>query len=521
MHHPLSIALLSTPLLQLHGVSGQALDPARRCLSLLGTAHLENTTILQVDYIPEAMNVSTPGSCQSTAALTSAPLCRVQLVINTTSTSAVHAEAWLPDTWYGRFLGVGNGGLNGCIDYTALDYGASLHFATIGSDNGHDGSSGLPFLDHPEVINDFAFRAIHVEALIGKQLVSEYYGTSATKSYYLGCSTGGRQGTQEALKFPDDYDGIVAGSPATDWNNLMGWTGIIGHATGAVSANTTNTASPKFLSQADWNVVSAAILSACDTFDGLVDGIISEPDDCFFDEDALLCAANQTMGCLTRTQVESIKQVYSPILGFHGEVLYPRYSPGAEADPTHAAIIGGRYFSVVTDWEQYAILNVTEHDFSEFSLHDVALFNEINAGGIATFSGDLAAFRDRGGKFLTYHGRRDPLISSTNSKRVYDLISNTLNMPSLDSFYRLFLIPGMGHCGGGLGPTSFGQSSIASNLVNDTEHNILLALVDWVEGGAGRAPGTIIGAAVDGSMRVHCRYPMRSVWDGEEFICVV
>ncbi|KAF7366036.1 Carboxylic ester hydrolase [Mycena venus] len=446
------------------------------------------------------------------------PLCRVQLVINTTSTSAVHAEAWLPDTWFGRFLALGNGGLGGCVDYTGLNYGTSLHFASIGSDNGHDGNSGIVFLNHPEVINDFAFRAIHVEAVIGKQLVAAYYGQPIAKSYYLGCSTGGRQGTQAALRFPGDFDGIVAGSPATDWNNLQGWSGMLSHFTGATSPSTINTASPKFLTPADWDLVSAEILRQCDDLDGVMDGIITEPDDCDFHEDVLLCTSNQTTGCLTATQVETLKNVYSPLVGFHGELLYPRYSPGAEADPTQAAILGGTFFSFAADWERFVILNVTEHDFTNFSLHDVTLFDKIDAGGIDTFSGDLDAFRNRGGKFLTYHGRRDPLISSTNSKRVYNLISDTLKMHSLDDFYRLFLIPGMGHCGGGIGPTAFGQSSVASNLVNDTAHNVLLALVDWVEGGV--APATIIGTAADGSMRTHCRYPMRSVFNGTEFVCV-
>jgi len=136
--------------------------------------------------------------------------------------------------------------------------------------------------------------------------------------------------------------------------------------------------------------------------------------------------------------------------------------------------------------------------------------DDVNPGGIATFDGDLSAFRDRGGKFLTYHGRIDPLIASGNSKRVYDLISRTHGLPSLDEFYRLFLVPGMGHCFGGPGASRFGQFRY-SNAVNSSSHNILLALVDWVEGGL--APDTIIGTADDGATRVHCRYPHRSVWD--------
>ncbi|KAJ7662861.1 tannase and feruloyl esterase-domain-containing protein, partial [Mycena rosella] len=482
------------------------------CLSLQQTLHLENTTILNVtylQYVAAPKNMTTPGICQSTAPFTSAPLCHVQFVINTTSTSAVHAEAWLPDTWFGRFMATGNGASTDVrIDYISLDYGASLHFATFGTDNGHDGPSGLPFL---EVINDFAFRAVHVEAVIGKQIVQVYYETPAAKSYYLGCSTGGRQGTQAALKFPGDFDGILAGAPATDFNHLTGWSGLLTHFVGATDPSMTAVdTSPKFIPPPLWTVVSTEILRQCDALDGLVDGIITEPDDCDFRPDTLACRGNQTDNCLTPPQVEALKNIYSPILGLQGQLIYPRYSPGAEADPIATALIfGGAFFPFTADWERYVILNVTEHNFTNFGLPDIVLlFDKINAGGIVTFNGDLSAFRDRGGKFITYHG--DRIISSTNSKRVYDLISQTLTMPSFDDFYRLFLIQGMSHCFGGIGAPAFGQGiSPGLNIVNTSSHNILLALVDWVEGGV--APATIIGSGANNTERTHCRYPMKSV----------
>ncbi|KAF7365638.1 Carboxylic ester hydrolase [Mycena venus] len=470
-----------------------ATDPQTKCLALKNTLRLENTTILDVAYINAPAIVSTAGSCQSSASVTAAPLCRVYFVTNTTSTSALHAEAWLPDTWYGRFLGLGNGGLNGCLDYVGLDYGSSLHFAVVGSDNGHDGSSGLPLLNHPEVINDYAFRAIHVEAVIGKQIVDAYYGTPSAKSYFLGCSTGGRQGLQAALKFPADFDGIVTGAPAVDWNHLMGWLGMLAHYMGATNLDSTATVntSPKFIPPELWGVISAEILRQCDFLDGVRDGIITEPDDCDF-----------------RSGGASVYR--KPDNGL--------FDTGAtSSDPFASAVIGGNFSSLTADWERYAVLNVTEYDFTNFSVQDVALFDQVNPGGVATFSGDLSAFRDRRGKFLTYHGRRDPLISSTNSKRVYDLISQTLSQP-LDDFYRLFLIPGMGHCFGGLGPTLLGQGIVpGTNAVNDSAHNVLLALVDWVEGGL--APATIIGSDGNGTERTHCRYPMRSVFNGTLFVC--
>ncbi|KAG6830735.1 hypothetical protein H0H92_015015 [Tricholoma furcatifolium] len=440
-------------------ITGLLLQKALQLVHL----RVENTTVSSAIHVVGPINVSTPGSCQSEA-LVSSSLCRVQFFINTTSTSVVHAEAWLPDTWFGRFLGLGNGG----IDYTNLDYGSSLHFAAIGSDNGHDGSDGSFFLDHPEVINDFAFRAVHVEAVIGKQIVEAYYGRPQDKSYYLGCSTGGRQGTQAALKFPDDFDGIVAGSPATNWNNLQGWSAILGRYVGAPDP----TGNPSFIPATLWDTIAAEVLKQCDGLDGVLDGIITEPDACEFRPEAILCTSiSNATNCLTSPQVDALHKIYQPLFGLDGQLLYSRYDPGAEGDGDAGALL-----SVAT----FRLSNLAEESFSP-------IMDE------------------------------DQLIASGNSKQMYNLISETLSMPSLDPFYRLFLIPGMDHCAGGPGATLFGQGGIASNAVNDSSHNVLLAMVDWVENG--NAPEVIIGTDETGQSRMHCMYPQRSVWNGTVFVC--
>ncbi|KAJ7848054.1 tannase and feruloyl esterase [Mycena olivaceomarginata] len=387
---------------------------------------------------------------------------------------------WLPDTWYGRFLVTGNGGLGGCVDHDALDYTTSLHFASVGTDNGHDGGSGgdpgdaHQFLNNPEVINDFAFRAVHVGAEIGKQIVE-------------------KQGTQAALKFPDDFDGIVGGAPATDFNHAIGASGMISRYLGAPTSPPE--ASPKWITPDLWTLVSAEILQQCDALDGVIDGIITDPDACEFRPEALQCTSGKTANCLTPTQVDTLRNLYSLLYGLQGQLLYPRFPPGAEADPR------------------------AKHDFADFGLADIELMDQINPGGVATFSGDLSTFRNRGGKFLTYHGSRDPLLPATNSKRMYDLIAHTMSLPLLGDFYRLFLIPGMSHCGNGPGANAFGQGimGFGANVMNASSHNILLALVDWVEGGV--AHETIIGTGMDGSVRTHCRYSQRSVWNGNMWVC--
>jgi feruloyl esterase len=236
-----------------------------------------------------------------------------------------------------------------------LDYGSTLHFATVGSDNGHDGDSGVAFLDHPEVINDFAFRAIHVEAVLGKQIVEAYYKRTHDKSYYLGCSTGGRQGIQSALLFPEDFDGVIAGAPGTDFNHLIGWTGMVGRNIGAPDANT----SASFIPASLWPIISQEILKQCDGLDGVEDGIITEPDECIFRPEALLCNATtmDESSCITAAQVDALTRVYEPLFGTKGELIFPRYDPGAEGGSNFEALLSGAFFPFTKVSHRHDLLN--------------------------------------------------------------------------------------------------------------------------------------------------------------------
>ncbi|TDL20299.1 tannase and feruloyl esterase [Rickenella mellea] len=503
-------------LFRLGGQFSAADGAADRCNALNGNLELPDTTILNTSYIAGQTTVPTPGSCQPSANVP-VSLCRVEFVITTSDSSSVHAEAWLPDEWSGRFLALGNGGLGGCIDYDNLDYGASLHFATVASDNGHDGNDGKVFWNQPEVLKDFAFRAVHVESVIGKQITEAYYGRKHDKSYFLGCSTGGRQATRAALSFPEDFDGIVAGAPATDFNHLIGW--VLTQQTFFGPPPSPDRRNPNFIPPDLWDTVAEEILAQCDELDGVKDRIITEPDACEFRPESLICTGAMTANstCLSLAQVEVLRKIYRPLYGLDGQLIYPRYDPGTEGDGNSQAVFSGTLFPISADWYKYTIFNDSEHDFSNFGLKDIALADSINPAGISTFDGDLSAFRDRGGKFISYHGRRDQLIPSGNSKRVYDLISSTLQMPTLDPFYRLFLVPGMTHCGLGPGAWKFGQVGGATSNENASTHNVLLAVVDWVESGV--APDVMVGTSDDGKERAHCRYPQRSVWDGEKFNC--
>ncbi|KAJ7857345.1 tannase and feruloyl esterase-domain-containing protein [Mycena olivaceomarginata] len=398
-----AVSKLVTPSLPL--LFSAARSTGTRCLSLKSSLNLENTTIIDVSYVLAGSQVATLGTCDTTANV-SVPLCRVQFFTNTTDTSVVHAEAWIPDEYYGRFLGLGNPGLDGCIDYGGLDYGSFLHFDTVGSDNRHDTLSGAAFLGHSEIINEFAFRAVHVEAVIGEQIADAYYGRPHRKSYYMGCSTGGRQGTQAALKFPADFDGVLA--RATDFNHLVDWTNMLAQDIGAPDPGS----SPTFIPQTLWDAIAAEIMNQCDDIDGVVDGIIAEPDACEFRPEVLLCGSG--------APVKTLRKIYSPLYGRANKLLYRCCTP-------------------VTTLPQY-------------------LCRATSSVGCS------------------------PSVPKYTAVKLRDRVS-----------------------------TDAPQFQRASNAVNTSSHNILLALVDWVEGGV--ALDTIIGTADNEATRAHCRYPERSVWN--------
>jgi feruloyl esterase len=178
-------------------------------------------------------------------------------------------EAWLPSDWTGRFLSTGNGGIYGCIQYEDIAYGTSFDFATVGANNGHNRTSGKAFYHASNVVEDFAWRSMRTEVVVGKEVTTLFYGKNFTKSYNLGCSTGGRQGMKSAQMFPADFDGIVAGAPAFDFNDLSSWSGWLGVTTGF------DNTSSSFVDEALWSVVHDEILTQCDGIDGAIDGYVS------------------------------------------------------------------------------------------------------------------------------------------------------------------------------------------------------------------------------------------------------
>ncbi|KIW15782.1 hypothetical protein PV08_05832 [Exophiala spinifera] len=499
----------------------QAATFEQQCAQFSSQLQLDNATVWFSEFVAAGTNLTLSQNnvtCARPSQVVEVDLCRVALYVATSNRSGISMEAWLPKNWTGRFLSTGNGGISGCIQYEDLAYTTSLGFSTVGANNGHNGTGGHAFLDNPDVVTDFGWRSIHTNVVVGKQISQAFYGKPHTKSYYLGCSTGGRQGMKSAQAFPDDFDGIVAGSPAIRFNGLDSWSGNF--------YPTIRDAGPEgFPPNTTWAAIDAAILAQCGT--GAVgdapDGFLENPDLCHFRPEALVCptlSANVS-SCISGAQADTIRAIFSPLYGVNGSLVYPQMQVGPGILEAIYAIYGKAQFPYTADWFRYAVYNDPNYDIDHLTPKDWAYAERLNAGETNTFDGDLSPFQSKGGKLLTYHGQADPIISSANSPTYYDLVSRTMDLPStaLDDFYRFFRVSGMGHCSGGPGATFIGNVGAAVASL-DPDQNVLMAMVRWVE--QGTAPDTILGTkfvndtaslGVD-FQRAHCRYPFRNVYVG-------
>lgn len=369
-----------------------------------------------------------------------------------------------------------------------------------------------------EAIIDWAWRARHASVNVGKQVVDSFYGKNATYSYYVGCSTGGQQGLHSAQHFPDDFDGIIAGSSAADFNHLEDWSGRFIQLTGVEGDDT-------FLTEDDWITVQAAIFNQCDeALDGVNDGILEDPTICQFDASVLTCNDTQTSGCLTATQTTTVEKVFTELYNADGELLYPALLYGSQVDAFRLGQLSGSVQGIVQDWFRGGVYNNSNFDPTTLGQADYAEADRLDDlhGNPSSFAGDLSAFRAAGKKMLMYHGMADPLVSGANSQRYYLKVAQEMGLGNteIDDFMRLFRISGMAHCGvggiSGAGAWMFGQSGQAA-IGTD---NVIWNMVDWVE--KDQAPETIVGTKfwydteADGIQfqRPHCRFPYRTTYNG-------
>ncbi|CAG9939827.1 unnamed protein product [Clonostachys rosea f. rosea IK726] len=455
----------------------------------------------------------------------SADICRLVANVRTSNSSSIRIEAWLPDKWNSRFLATGTGGTGGCVDYSRLQSGAQLGFAAFGTNAGHDGSSGHEFfLNQPEVINDFGHRAIHVEAEVGKQVTALFYGRDASKSYYDGCSTGGRQALQEAAMYEDDFDGILAGAPGVDWLKIVASKAILARRIGWPDLNSSAYVRPE-----QWQAIAAKQIELFDGLDGEKDGIIDAPQNIPFDP-ALLACGTGALGqdlCLHPDQVQSVEKAYQPLTNGAGEIIYPPFIIGASTGVFSNNQKDGKpilNYSLVRDFWRGAVYNNSDWTENNFTLSDLDYALSINPGGVNSNSRDLSRFHQRGGKVLAYHGLVDTTVTPLLSMEFYKGVQAAvgLSLEEMQSFYRLFLVPGMDHCSTGPGAWNIGQVYPLDDKRLNAANHALLALVDWVE--EGKAPGFLNGAKYQNDSvsqpilaeRKHCPYPSQGRWDGRE-----
>jgi hypothetical protein len=418
--------------------------------------------------------------------------CRVAGTLRPSADSDIGFEVWLPASgWNGKFQGVGNGGYAGAIAFPSLIDAVRHNYATASTDTGHQdsGTSARWALHHPEKIVDFGHRSIHETAVTAKAIIHEYYGEGPKKSYFNSCSNGGRQALMEAQRYPADYDGIIAGAPANYWTHLL---------SSAASGVKAMLAEPdSYIPPVKLPAIEAAALAQCDALDGVKDGVIENPLACHFDPSVLLCKGTETDSCLTVHQLASLRTIYGGLTTSQGKRLMPGLSPGGEAEPgawaswvTGPAPEKSQMFLYGTQFFKNMVYSDADWQFKSFNADkDVKAADERLAAALNSTDPDLTAFERRGGKLLMYHGWADAAIPAVNAVNYFDSVSKKMGAAKTGSFVRLYMVPGMGHCAGGSGPSAFGQLATPDG---DRFHNLDAALEAWVEQGS--APAEIIAA---------------------------
>ena len=486
----------------------------------LQSVQLRDTTITSATDNTSGV-FTPPGSAPITGL---PPFCRVTATLTPSSDSSIAIEVWLPESgWNGRFLGTGGGGFQGVITYTELAAGIGAGFATTNSDLGtgssgcnplfcgSDGNMGNPLaiafgdpaaastglFGHPERIKDFGYRAIHLMTVRGKEIGSAFYKQNAHRSYFAGCSTGGQNALMEAQRFPDDYDGILAGAAAFNRTHL--------HMAGLSTWQNTHATPGRFLQPGQLTLVNQTVLKQCVGQDGgaSTDQFLTDPRDCHFDPKVLLCTGGKVPpACLTAEQVTTMQNYYAGTIDpVTRQVINPGSERGNETDDVTALGIAfaerlpeppfdGLFYWVFGPSFGYptSAVNFANFDFNR----DVDKVDDKLAAVLNATSTDLSDFRKHGGKLLMYHGWADPLIPSPSSINYFNALvgdeghgggfqqasyggGGNQALARTQNYARLFMVPGMHHCSGGPGPNTF---------------DALTPLVNWVEQGV--APETIV-----------------------------
>ncbi|MEP7338057.1 MAG: tannase/feruloyl esterase family alpha/beta hydrolase [Acidobacteriota bacterium] len=417
--------------------------------------------------------------------------CRVAGVIKPTSDSEIKFEVWMPSAgWNGKFHGIGNGGFAGSLSYSGLAGALARGYASASTDTGHSGGDASWALGHPEKIVDYGHRAVHEMTEKAKLVVSAFYGDGPKRSYFSSCSNGGRQALMEAQRYPNDYDGIIAGAPANYFTHIL--SGF------AWNMQATLNDPASYIPASKLKAIEAAALAACDGRDGVADGVLDDPTQCRFDPSVLLCQGAESDACLTEKQIAALKKIYAGPRNAKGEQTIPGFVPGGETGPggwsnwiTGASPAKSAQYFFSTQALINMIYSNAAWDFKTFDFErDSKLADEKLASALNATDPNLKAFKARGGKLILYHGWSDAALPPVNTINYFQSVTAKLGQREAGAFMRLFMVPGMQHCAGGPGPNSFG--AMVTREQSDPQHDLTLALERWVE--AGVAPDQIIAS---------------------------
>jgi feruloyl esterase len=487
------------PLAGSHTVSVNAQGDASaagtaRCAALTSLT-LPETAVKQASVVSAGRFV--PPSGRGNAAFAElAPFCRVALTLTPSADSNIGVEVWLPlSSWNGKYQAVGNGGWAGAIGYPALAAALKRGYAASATDTGHTGNSAAFALGHPEKLIDYAYRSEHAMAVAAKAVVRTFYGNMPSRSYFNGCSTGGRQALVEASRYPDDFDGIIAGAAANPKTHLDAWRMVMSLA---IFRN-----AESFIPSSKYPAIHKAVVNACDTLDGVRDGLIENPQRCHLDPEVLRCKGADGPNCLTAAQMEAARVAMSPLKDPKtGAEIFPGYEPGTELG--WGRLLGGPDpYETALDTYKYVIFENPSWDWRTFSLErDLAEAIRVTQGLLTAVDPNLTPFAARGGKLLMYHGWSDESIPPRASVNFYTRTRQATKAPASNTdWVRLFMVPGMRHCGGGEGPNTFDSLS---------------ALESWVE--RGPAPASMVAShSTNGRVdrtRPLCPYPQVAKYRG-------
>lgn len=488
---------------------------------------LDNVEIVSARTVAAGPYDATGTGGQPPENLTLPAHCRVAGILRPTPQSHIRFELWMPTThWNGRFEGVGNGNYAGMLSIEALPHGVLRGSAIATTDTGHESTPADPqtivWARQPEKLVDFGHRAIHEMTRAGKQLVLRFYGRPARRSYFVSCSNGGRQGLMSAQRYPSDYDGIVAGAPVRSWTRLN--TTFMFHHRRFVAQPHSR------LSESQVTLLQRAVLDACDAADGIFDGIVDDPRECRFDAARLQCTSQATDDCLTADQIETVRLLRAGVSAPRTARL-AGLPPGTESEHWSTWIMGRP--PMKSGYEYLGVpffrdmLHGDENWKPErFDLkHDSILAHRKLAPTLDANNPDLRRYFARGGKLILYTGWLDPAIPALDTIEYYEQVRQRVGAVTADKGARLFVVPGMAHCGDGPGYTAFGQWY---NGTGNPAEDVRAAIIEWVE--QDRAPAEIIAARSADSFwldprtmlktgealptRRLCAFPQRARWTG-------